>query len=1068
MRTDTGKAAGISHIPLTNPGTAGPVDINLGSGSVIRVKGSGPNAGGGVPQPQTENNFAIGIGIWQRDLKLQADQLTLDVQSEKSDAYGISKSTGSNKNHDISLGKNTLINVKAGNTAYGVSLDSAITTAGLPTPSFQADALTIKAEGGGAYALQVRATNGGTSTIDLGSNTRLTAIGNGGSTRALDMSGQTKLSATDLTLEGRANNSSGGATALYLTGLNNTAILRGTTNIESTGMGVYSYGVMSGYSSQPATQMTFDQVHVKAGSYGMNIQGRVNLDLGTGSTIESNSLAGMWLIANRQESASKINMKADALEIRGVGRNTAGLDVRGNAIANINAASFVQVENGVGLYADDSGQIFFHGSSTRSNYLDSQRIGAYAVNNGKIDLNRAAISVQRAAGSSTGVASALTALNRGRIEASDTNIFFTSDDAAQANYVVYANTNGKMILKDTVINTTGSSAAANVTGIVANGGGQIESTGSLYNNMASPSDIAFLAQGANSIIQATGEMGIYGTAQAKDKGDIRLNFESGSTWQGGALKDSTGKIAVSLVDSRWTPTQTSAVDSLFVSNSTVDLREMPTDSTLTVNSPLVGSGGATVMFRPRISPSNPDNFDTRLILNNLTQDSRGKVAVSIANDGAFQANSRHAWTIVNTTGAARPDVTFYTNYAIELGGYLYAVKPHENGKDWQVVALGDETLPPKPDEDGGSIPPPPPPIVDPWDPDPVDPPDPIDPTDPIDPVDPNPPGPGPDPDPGPGPGPKPEPELPKSGLTTTTAKAAANMFSIGYLMNIAEQQTLMQRMGDLRLNGDKLHNFWMRGYGGHYNGFARQKLDGFKMNYYGMQMGLDRRLGNLPVYTGAFVGYTHGDPKPTGGSAKAKSYYGGVYATYINEDSGIYVDGVLKFNRFKHNFTVEDTQRQQVMGDTSTNGLSASLEVGKRFHFNVPKQGWYLEPQVLYTYSRVNSTEFTATNGLNIHLGSYNSNIGRYGFSLGYEMSSGKTEYNLYWKTAFVREFSGRGHYTLNGEKEDHYFRGNWWSNGLGINARIDQRHDLYLEVDTNRGKSFNTVNVNAGYRFIF
>lgn len=1073
VRTDTGKAAGIAHAPLANPNMTAPAMLDLGTGSSIRVKGSGDNPGGGVPNIGGDNNFAIGIGAWNRELTLQANQLTLDVQSEKADAYGISKGVGTDRTHSIDLGTGSQIAVQAGSGAYGIDLQSTINNANVALPTFKADALTINAQGAAATALAVWSSNGRT-MVDLGSDTRLNATGTGAA-YALNLTGQTHVSARDLTLDSRADRN---ALGLRMTGLDNVGAFLGTTRIDSTGTGVHAYGVRSGSSYATAsTQLNFEQVHIKAGDYGMNIQGRVNLELGGGSTIESSRLAGIWLIASRSlDSGAKIDMKADALNIRGIGASTAGLDVRGNAVARLNTGSFVQVNQGVGLYTDDSGQIFFHGGNNRYNYLLGERIGAYAVNNGKIELRDTVIDIQRSAGSSTGVSTALAALNRGRIEAFNTLIGHVSNESAHANYTVYAS-NGTVLLQDAVINTVGSSNAANVIGVVANAGGRVEATGSFYNNMISPTATAFLSQGANSLISASGTLGIYGSAQAKDKGRIRLDLDAGSQWRGSAMQDATGVIDVTLAQARWAPVQNSTINQLNMVGSTLDLRGLPTDTALTITSRLQGSGSPTIQFRPLVSPSNPDNFASRLIVDNSAGNSQGTFAVDIANDGAFNSHSRTAWTIVNTTGQPPSGLKFYTPYAIELGGYLYAVRPHANGKDWQVTALGDEPLPPRPDEEDVYEPLDPEPPINPWDPDPgpgpgPDPgpdPDPVDPAPivpivPIDPVDPDPdPGPGPGPEPGPGPAPN-----PKNTLTTTTAKAAANMFSIGYLMNIAEQQTLMQRMGDLRLNGEKLHNFWIRSYGGHYNGFARQKLDGFKMNYYGIQMGVDRRLGNLPVYTGMFAGYTHGDPKPTGGSAKAKSYYGGVYATYINEDSGIYVDGVLKFNRFKHNFSVEDTQRQRVLGDTSTNGMSASLEVGKRFHFNVPKQGWYLEPQVLFTYSRVNSTEFTATNGLHIRLDSYNSNIGRYGFSLGYEMRSGKTEYNLYWKTAFVREFSGRGHYFLNGEKEDHYFRGNWWSNGLGINARINQRHDLYLEVDTNRGKNFNTVNVNGGYRFIF
>lgn len=1074
-RQETGKTAGISQGSIQNPNTTGAVNLNLGSGSTITVIGSGENPPGStIPNIAGDNNFALGIGLWNRDVTLQADELKIDVSSKNSDAYGISKAVGSNRTHDIKLGSNSTIDVTAGKMAYGINVESNINNTNTAQPRLTADQLNINATGAGATALHIQSSNGH-SHIDLGNNSVLNAVGSGVA-YALNLSGQTQFTANNLTMNSRASANSASAIGLRMNGLDNKSEFKGTTHINSTGMGGFIYGVRTGNSyAGNATELKFEQAHIKSGSYGLNIQGRVNLDLGTGSTIESDSMAGIWLISNRRlDSGSVINMQATDLNIRGKGPGTVGLDVRGNATARLQGRSNIEVDQGIALYADDSGLIQYKSDSTQANFLSSQRLGAYAASKGRIELENTSIGIDRAAGSSTGVSAALVATSGGQIEATDSSVFYISQEQAQPNYVVYAN-NGQVVLKNFTLNTAGSSEAAKVTGIVAVAGGRVQSTGELYNNMSSPGATAFLAQGANTLISAKGLMGIYGSANATDQGHIRLEMEPGSNWRGNASQSGQGTIDAVLSQSRWTPMQSSNLNQLALTNgSSLDLRELPADSIISVEKRLQGTGDASLFFRPHVSPSDPTNFDTRLFVNNSDGNSQGVFAVHIANNGAFDAQGQKAWTIVNTTGQPPSNLKFYTPYAIELGGYLYKVAPHANGKDWQVASLGDDTLPPKPDEEDGFYEPlDPEPPVDPWTPPPVDPPvdppvePPVDPDPPVDPpvVPPVTPPVTPPVDPGVKPGPD---QDPNTAPITTTAKAAANMLSIGYLMNIAEQQTLMQRMGDLRLNGDKLHNFWIRGYGGRYSGFAREKLDGFKMKYYGAQMGLDRRLGDLPVYAGAFIGHTYGDPKPTGGTAKAKSYFGGLYATYIHEDSGVYVDGVLKFNRFKNEFTVEDTQKQSVQGDANTNGVSASVEIGKRFHFNEPKNGWYIQPQAQHTYSRVGSTDFTASNGLNIRLDAYNSNMGRYGFSLGYEMSDGKTEYNVYWKTAFMREYSGRGHYYLNGEKENHFFRGNWWNNGLGINARINQRHDFYLEVDTNRGHNFDTFNVNGGYRFIF
>ncbi|HEY3985232.1 autotransporter outer membrane beta-barrel domain-containing protein, partial [Cedecea sp.] len=52
--------------------------------------------------------------------------------------------------------------------------------------------------------------------------------------------------------------------------------------------------------------------------------------------------------------------------------------------------------------------------------------------------------------------------------------------------------------------------------------------------------------------------------------------------------------------------------------------------------------------------------------------------------------------------------------------------------------------------------------------------------------------------------------------------------------------------------------------------------------------------------------------------------------------------------------------------------------------------------------------------------------------------------------------------------REAHSFKGNAWSNGLGVSASLNNTHTLYLEADSITGKRFNQRQINGGYRFNF
>ena len=116
-----------------------------------------------------------------------------------------------------------------------------------------------------------------------------------------------------------------------------------------------------------------------------------------------------------------------------------------------------------------------------------------------------------------------------------------------------------------------------------------------------------------------------------------------------------------------------------------------------------------------------------------------------------------------------------------------------------------------------------------------------------------------------------------------------------------------------------------------------------------------------------------------------------------------------------------------------------SAEAGRKFSLNQTGNGFYIEPQAQLTYSHQDSTGIHASNGLKIDLGSYDSTIGRAGTLIGYETTTGDSQINVYLKTGFVREFQGNTDYKLNGSREAHSFKGNWWNNGLGISANISK-----------------------------
>ena len=302
-----------------------------------------------------------------------------------------------------------------------------------------------------------------------------------------------------------------------------------------------------------------------------------------------------------------------------------------------------------------------------------------------------------------------------------------------------------------------------------------------------------------------------------------------------------------------------------------------------------------------------------------------------------------------------------------------------------------------------------------------------------------------------------------SAPITSSAMASAGFLNANYLMNYVETQTLLKRLGDMRTSGE-FGDVWLRGFTGKLDSFSGGKLSQFDMRYHGFQFGADKQLSeSSPFVIGTFVGQTYGDPNYRKGDGSLRSFNAGLYATYL-DNSGFYIDGIAKYDRLKNQFKVRDTANNRVQGSGHSNGIGVSMELGQKFKIN----DFYIEPQTQLSYSHQNGTTINASNGLNVKLGNYNSLLGRASALFGYEYKSDKNSINLYAKTGIVREFDGDTYYKLNNHKESHSFKGNWWNNGVGINAQINQNHNIYLDLESSPGNKFDLLQVNGGYRYSF
>lgn len=306
---------------------------------------------------------------------------------------------------------------------------------------------------------------------------------------------------------------------------------------------------------------------------------------------------------------------------------------------------------------------------------------------------------------------------------------------------------------------------------------------------------------------------------------------------------------------------------------------------------------------------------------------------------------------------------------------------------------------------------------------------------------------------------------------STPAVAGVSTFYASYLLSYADTQTLIQRLGDLR-ETPHLNGFWFRTHGGKFESNSRSFMQPFDMDYWGVQLGYDRKIENGwdgDLYAGVMFGYSKGDlDYLSSGKGDVDSKTLGVYGTFISRN-GFYADLALKYQWMDNDFDVLDSAGTRVTGGkASTNGFGASLEIGRRFFFGKDggsKEGWYIEPQAQLSWLRQSDGYFTASNGLHIGLDDYTSLLGRIGILAGYKLDRS----NFYVTVSKVKEFDGDADIYANGVRIENSFGGDWWVYGLGFTSRLNDRNSVYLDVERASGGPFTQAwAVRAGWRITF
>lgn len=302
---------------------------------------------------------------------------------------------------------------------------------------------------------------------------------------------------------------------------------------------------------------------------------------------------------------------------------------------------------------------------------------------------------------------------------------------------------------------------------------------------------------------------------------------------------------------------------------------------------------------------------------------------------------------------------------------------------------------------------------------------------------------------------------------TTTVESVLAAGALNYYTWRSENDKLMQRMGELRHNGDDAKGVWFRVNG---SKIGRSGSWGFENKYTAYELGYDeviKRTDDFVRYNGVALNYTDGSSSYRSGNggndAKAISFYG----TQIGS-KGHYLDVLFKISRLANDFTVYDSNANKITGELDNVGVAVSAEYGRK---NVLSRGWYIEPQAQLTLGYLGGDSYQTSNGITVQQGGINSAVGRVGFNLGREIGN---QANIYVKANLLHEFGGGYDVTMadsggNRFKAADAFNDTWFEYGIGAALKTGSNSHIYIDVERSSGSDFKKDwQWNVGARWTF
>ena len=267
-----------------------------------------------------------------------------------------------------------------------------------------------------------------------------------------------------------------------------------------------------------------------------------------------------------------------------------------------------------------------------------------------------------------------------------------------------------------------------------------------------------------------------------------------------------------------------------------------------------------------------------------------------------------------------------------------------------------------------------------------------------------------------------------------------------------ELSTLRSRMGELRMDEGKAGG-WIRAYGNKFDVNTGAGVD-YQQTQQGLSFGADAPLpvGDGQWLVGLLGGYSKSDLNLSrGSSGTVDSYYVGAYSTWLDEPSGYYFDGVLKFNRFENEADVHLSDGSKTKSSYNNNGVGASVEFGRHIKL---ADDYFVEPYTQWSGVVVQGQSYELDNGLAADGDRARSLLGKLGATAGrnFNLGEGKVV-QPYVRAAYVHEFATNNDVSVNDNVFNNDLSGSRGELGAGVAMTLTDKVSLHADVDYSNGE---------------